>query len=260
MRLISLLCLLAALASCTPIVYTPGSHLVPLLDAPGQVSVGGSLATESLSLQGAWSMLPYTFVHATGSWHSGRRDSLDHFWFAELGAGGYYRVNESAVATLVVSHGVGSSSDAAVEQSIIYDWPRSTERWAGGDYQRTALQIGIDLLQLEDRSSSSPRLGVGMAGRFSRVVFSDLVTRTRHTYPASDGSDSLSEWTSTVQGTAHGMFFEPVFVARLGIHGVFVDYRLGWNVDLGRADFEAVKVTMSLGLHVRVDRLAAAFH
>jgi hypothetical protein len=239
-----------------PVVYTPGSHTLPMFDREGQVYAGGSVASSGFDLQAAWAPLSNAYVHAAASWETRAIDTTDHFSFAEGGVGSYHRIASNMVVDLAAAYGAGYASDAASEPYLMSAGPRSIEREAFGHYRRLYGQIALERSSVPlDRDPRVLRVGAAFAARVSHVTFTDLVTRARVTYTASDGGDSVGTWETAPATSASGTFLEPVVVLRAGWPVAMLDYRIGWVVPFGTPDFDVVAVTFSLGLHLHIDRL-----
>jgi hypothetical protein len=250
--------LLAAttLLSCTPVVYTPGAHTLPTIDGPGQVYTGLSAGPGGFDAQAAWSPLERLYVHGGASWGSDAQDSTEHYRFFEGGVGAYVNVGKrgGAVGSIAASFGAGYASDGAIEVDVMS--PYNIERQAYGDYTRASLQLAMQSIAFEKGEDLDDlRFGWAVATRVSRIGFAELATRERTRMPGSDGGDSVGEWFMTLTGRATGYFLESALIARVGSPLIMFDYRFGWTLTLDSPAIGADPLTMSVGAHLRLDRL-----
>lgn len=238
-------------SSCVPVAYTPGTHTLPSLDGAGQVYAGFSAGTSSFDAHAAWSPIENAYLHGAASWLSDNDEPDEHFRFAEGGLGAYRQLGPSIVGSLAAAYGVGTASDAATE--IDFDTPYRAERVAYGDYRRTSLQIALERLIAGD-AGDLDAFGIGGAAalRVSYVAFTTLETRARESF---DGGDSYDAWRIESSGPASGLFLETVVAFRAGSPPLMFDLRLGWTSPLDSTPFLSVPVSITAGIHLRIDRL-----
>ena len=234
MMLTMLVGLVISGCSQTLILYVPPPAHLPLLTNAGEVDLAVLGSFDGFDARAAWSPVKHLEIFGLGSYHDATGDSAGHLFraYGELGAGWYTRLGTMSTLSGFAGYGWGRSKAARERR----EWGRLPQMdKASATYERPFIGIGIGFSGRIDTSRLA-HVDYGATLRIARVDFTTLEERSR--------SKSGSAW-----------FVEPVFVGRLGIRAVQIEYQTGFNASFYGSGIESTDLTISVGMHIQLDQL-----